>query len=160
MTSDSFETRGIASVLGGGDSERKSAVVYTGETIKAGYAIYVAGGYAYAAKNSDSYVSGIACERAGTALDTAFTAGQTIEYFPVGQDTWAWCLYLAQSPVANLAEGEQVMVSATDGYLMKWAYTNATEKSDTPTWRVGRVLKDQTGSKTDNKLILVNLGAS
>jgi len=160
MASDTFETRGIGSVLGGGDSERKSAVVYSGETIKAGYAIYVAAGYAYAAKNSDNYVSGIACEKTGTAIDTAFTAGDTIEYFPVGQDTWAWCLLLPASPVANLAEGEQVIVSATDGFLMKWAYANATEKSDTPTWRVGRVIKDQTGSKTENKLILVNLGAS
>ena len=156
MTSDTYATKLVAVFAGGHPDTEKGVKVATSETIYPGYPIYVANGLAYAAQSSDR-VTGVAASKPGHDDDVAFTALEVIEYYPVGQDTYVWVRWLAQTPQVTINEGDVIVLSGTDGYVMKWAYTDGTEASDTFVNKVGRSASYKVGSATNNYLIRVHL---
>lgn len=158
--SDTFLSKSYGHVYcGDAHNEKRRKAVKIGEAgIYPGFAIRVVSGVAYLASNSDNIWSGIAADMPGLDLDTAFTYSATakdcdlIEYYGrhVGQEVFLW--YLAQSPPVNLLDGDCLVLSATDGMFMKFAYADNTEITDAPTTEA-TCLEDITGSVSANKLV-------
>ena len=168
MTDDTFESRGIGSVYAGpaGKIVNKSGTVRVGEAgIAPSYAIRITNGVAYLAKASDKKFSGIACPAESShGLDTAFTYSATaslcdkIEYFAAGsgEEVWAWLL--AQSPATALSEETILCLSATDGFLDAWTYTDGNDLTDSNIIQVGH-LRDYDAGSTSARLrrIVLNI---
>jgi hypothetical protein len=158
--SDTFLSKSYGKVYcGDAHNEKRRKAVKIGEAgIYPGFAIRVAAGVAYLANSTDNIWSGIAADMPGEDLDTAYTYSATasacdkIEYYGrhVGQEVFLW--YLAQSPAVNLLDGDCLVLSATDGLFMKFAYTDGTEATDAPTTEA-TCIEDITGSVTANKLV-------
>lgn len=158
MADDTFADRGIGSVLAStGNFKRKSAVVAAGETIKPGYAIYIAAGKMYAAKAADAKWSGVAVERPGDELDTAYTVGELVPYYPRQQDIECWMYMVKQTPSATaFDEGMKACLSTTDGMISKFSYAGASADF---TDMVGVFRQYGAGSTSANKLVKVHIAA-
>ena len=160
MADDSFEGIYVHRVYcGGAPVYTRSAIVYAATAIKPGMAIYVSGGYAYPAESTTKKFSGIACEKAGNDIDSYFSASESIQYFPAGCGCEVWAYFAATTPTAaaTLYEGQKVALSATAGQLMLFAYTNATDITDSNITMVGRIAKQKANHASYLRLIPIKL---
>jgi len=162
MASDTFASRSIGAVYAGeaGKETRRGMRKINEAGIYPSMAIRVhTDNFLYLAKNSDKIFSGIAADMPGEDLDTVYASGDIIEYFGATDDVDVWVWYVAQSPAVNLVEGDVLVLSATDGMFMKFAYANATDITDvTDLTGTVRLVDDVvTGSATNNQLIRVHL---
>jgi len=156
--SDTFASRNLGSVYAGVSTPKGKTSPY--QTYDAG--IYP--GYACRldssarwnlSKNSDKSNGGIVGCAANHGLDTVYTA--TTDYAEgykcgLGDEVWAW--YVLQSPSVDLYQGDRMVASATDGMLMKFAYTDGTDITDSPLNQYGRFDEPyKAGSTSSNQLI-------
>jgi len=156
MTDDTFASRDLANVLAGGTNQLTNhVIVASGETIYPCHAIYISQGKAYAAKSSDAKFSGVAALKVDQEIDTAYTAGEMIPYFPKGEDVDVWMYLQATTPseAAAVDEGMPAKLGSEDG---KVALDVATDGSTALT-HVGHFKSYNAGSATDDKLVKVNL---
>lgn len=161
MTSDTFASKYYGDVYAGVSTPKgKSQPLPAGEAgIYPGYAVRISSNTWVLAKNSDKSVAGIAANASSHDLDTAYTVTTDIfEIYRCGLGDEVYAYYGAQSPAVNLVQGDVMVLSATDGLLAKFAYTNATDYTDTLMNRVG-IVQDLaiTGSTSDNKLVKIAL---
>lgn len=153
MTSDTFVSKHYNSVYAGGDSRRQK-VVRCGEAgIYPGYGIRVVNSVAYLSKQSDDHISGVADLKVGHALDTVYASGTLIEWFRVGQDTEVYVYLLAASPAVQVDEGEDCIISATDGM-----FASGDDNTDL-NYVAGHFCEYSAGHVTDNLLVKITLSA-
>ena len=162
MTSDTFASRLIADVYAGPSNVNvvKSRLYQVGEAgIYPGYAVRVGSDMkVYLAKASDKKVSGIAALKAGHEIDTAYTiTTDYIEIYEVGSGMEVWAFLLGASPLAPCLPGDQCHLSATDGCVEVFAYTDGTDTSDSHILHMGRFLDYSAGHATDELLVRISL---
>ena len=151
-----YNSQNISEIFAGGNPAQQELVkVATGETIYPGYAIYIAQGQAYAAKSSDSRISGFAALKEGHDIDTAYDEGDFIPWYIVGQDTYLWLKIAIQSPAQAIDSGDLAILSTTDGQL---AYNDGTTLSK---MRCGKFMGPYyAGSASVAWIMKVNIGAT
>jgi len=161
MASDTFKTKKVGAVYAGPAGHCKKSRLYkVGESgIYPGYAVRATAGAVYLAKNSDKKFSGIAECMGGHDLDAVYTI--TIDYvelFEVRSDSIVWAWVVAVSPKVNVVPGDIMVMSATDGMLMVFAYADGTDLTDdSEISYVGRSLMNVTGHATNNQLIRIQM---
>lgn len=156
MADDTYAARSINDVLAGGQNQLTNhVVVAASETIYPGYAIYISQGKAYAAKSSDAKFSGVAALKVDHDIDTAYTAGELIPYFPKGEDVDVWMYLQATTPseAAAVDEGMPAKLGSEDGKVSLDVATNGS----TALTHVGHFKSYNAGSATEDKLVKVNL---
>jgi hypothetical protein len=142
----------------GGPYDMGRTVIYTSETVKPGFIIYVSSSNrAYAAKNSDSKWSGVAGLQGGHDIDTAYTSTSGSEekipyYKPNGCKLNL--ILEATSPAVDIIEGDPLHLGTEDGKVRKYAYAgDAGDIQD----HVGWADEALTVSVTDDKIIRARL---
>jgi hypothetical protein len=157
--SDTFASKFYGSVYAG-ETRKHTAreLTYIGETgVYPAYAIRITNGIMYLARNSDGVITGFADCMPGHDLDTVYAADELVEHFAMGDDVDIYVWYLAQSPPVNLVPGDILVLSATDGMMMKFSYADGTDITDSPLLGKVRVKENITGSTTANKLVKVHI---
>lgn len=156
MTSDTFASKLLGRVyagLGEPKAKAKPRIVAEASTYP-GYVVRVSSEQWYLAKNSDKSQDAVLEAPVDHGLDTAFTAGSSVaEGYIIGGGDMVYVYYVAVSPAVNLVPGDILVTSATDGMVMKFAYTDGTDITDSPLNKVGRCMDTITGSTSDNKLV-------
>jgi hypothetical protein len=156
MAHDTFDGKNIYNVYIGPQGYRFVLGPYlTGEAgIYAGYVVRRASNLLYLCKSGEAQF-GIMDGELGSDLDTAYDSGDEGEVFPIGSKQMVHAWYVAQSPAVDLESMNKMVLSATDGMVKKWAYTDAAEATDSLSELVGLYCGDKatTGSTTNNQII-------
>lgn len=155
MSDDTFESRTIGDVYDSGPVRQEWTVV--GEAgIKPGYAIRIGtDGKAYLDSSADGPAAGIAGCADGHDLDTAYSVGDLIPYYPVGYGITVWAFLLGGAGAAMI--GDAAIVSATDGILTNFSYTDGVENTDTLILKIGKWASYDAGHATDKHLVKVTI---
>ena len=167
--SDTFESRNIGDVYAGEAKKNTARQLFAiGEAgIYPAYAVRVTTTHTLVlAKDSDKHFAGIAMCMPGHDLDTVYTYSATlnstekISIYGVQDDMDVWVFYVAQSPAADIVFGDILVLSATDGMFMLFAYANGTDITDVPSISgyVKVVDEHVAGCTTANQLVKVHLG--
>jgi hypothetical protein len=156
MADDTFASRNIGHVLAGGQSQLTNhVIVAASETIYPCYAIYISQGKAYAANSTDAKFSGVAGLKPDQDIDTAYTAGEMIPYFPKGEDVDVWMYLQATTPseAAAIDEGLPAKLGTEDGKVS----LDVAIDGSTSQYQVGHFKSYSAGSATNDILVKVNL---
>ena len=143
------------------DSNTKTLVLHLcAEAVVPGGTCRVSSSQLYLTKASDKKFAGIVNCMAGHDLDTAYTAAtDRAQFFPAGSGQVVWAIADYASPAPSLVRGDLMHLSTNDSKLLMFAYSNATDTSDTHIDFAGRCESNAvTGSKTETKLIKLRLG--
>jgi hypothetical protein len=156
MADETYIGKKIGNVFAGGNSSTEGGVK-VGDAFGPGDCIRIVAGVAYITASGDALLTGVAASKAGHADDVVFTVGEIVEYYPIGQDTNVHMkLKGASGPIA-VEEGEIASLSATDGQIQKFAYTDATKETDTLYLKVGRFAEADAGHATEMRIVEVSL---
>ena len=161
MTSDTFASKNYGAVYCGpaGLSQRNRLKKIAEAGIYPGYLMRVhTDKFLYLTKSSDKAFAGVACDMEGYDIDTVYAINTPIEYYGKGSKNRVYIFLVAASPAPAIEDGEEIVVSATDGMGMSFAYTDGTDITDTTAFtHVGYADELVTGSTSDNKLLAVIL---
>lgn len=156
MTSDTFATiYHYGSIFVDGAKREVRGPYLTGEAgIYAGYVVRRSSSLLYLCKSGE-LPFGIAEGELGGDLDTAIDSGDEIEVYPLHSNQIVKAWYGSQSPAVNLEESDIMVLSATDGMLKKFAYTDSAVATDTLSEKIGNYAGDSalTGSTSNNQII-------
>ena len=157
MADETYDSKNIGDVFAGGDSSTNGGVK-VGDAFGPGDAIRVVAGVAYITASGDALLTGVAASKAGHDNDVVFTVGEIIEYYPIGQNTKVHMKLKAVAGPVAVEEGEVASLSATDGQVEKFAYTDASVETDTLILKVGRFAEPDAGHATEVRIVTVDIG--
>jgi hypothetical protein len=149
---DNFVDNEIYEVFAGGNPRTELGL--TGEaSIYPGHAIRDDNGTIYLAKNSDKKCSGVMAKKRGVAIDVAYGSGDIGSYYPTGFGAIVWVYLKELSPAAAIRKGDIAVLSATDGQVSLFAFTDSTDYLDTLMNAVGRVHSYNAGHVSAIRLV-------
>lgn len=156
MADETYDSKKIGDVRSAG-STSKVGGVKVAEAFAPGDPIRVASGLAYATKDSDAKVTGVAASKAGHDNDVDFTVNEIIEYYPIGQDTTVHMKLKGTAGPIAVEEGEVASLSDTDDQIKLFVYGDADVKTDTLILKVGRFAEADAGHATEIRIVKVDL---
>ena len=171
MAADTFVSRNLGDVYAGRDWVRHDPVEIMEALMYPGmiFTERDSSGFAYLFNRQDWVDSGyrpvgILGLENGHALDAAYTAGDLVEPFYIGDDAEVYMYVIADSPAPKYKKGTTIVASGTDGYGMAWTEYGAIpsayyDYTTSPLLRIGICREYRAGSTSDAKIVKVSLSS-